>query len=141
RGDPPRGARAQPGGAAARVPVPSSVPTQNRSDLRARDAAHPPGRARTRHRLPHSAKRARSTPGGGPQPTRERWSGAGRASVKEPGMDILDSYPTRGVPKEEAFSEAENQPRLSRVRDASGAHGLEFTLRPHSQSVFYLLSV
>ena len=53
-------------------------------------------------------------------------------------MDILDSYRTRFVPKEMAFSDAEYRARLSRVRDAMGAHGLDLLLLHHLPSVCYL---
>ena len=67
RGDPSRGARTQPGGPAARLPLPSSLSTQDWSGLRARDAARPPWRARARRRVPHPAGRAPGAPGRGRQ--------------------------------------------------------------------------
>jgi Xaa-Pro aminopeptidase len=53
-------------------------------------------------------------------------------------MDILESYRTRLVPKEMAFSEAEYRERLARVRDAMGAQGLDLLLLHHLPSVCYL---
>jgi Xaa-Pro aminopeptidase len=53
-------------------------------------------------------------------------------------MDILESYRTRLVPKEMAFSEAEYRARLARVRDAMGAQGLDLLLLHHLPSVCYL---
>jgi Xaa-Pro dipeptidase len=53
-------------------------------------------------------------------------------------MDILDSYRTRFIPKEMAFSEAEYRERLARVRAAMGAHGLDLLLLHHLPSICYL---
>lgn len=58
--------------------------------------------------------------------------------MKERAVDILESYRTRFVPKEMAFSDAEYRQRLTRVRDAMRAQGFDLLLLHHLPSVCYL---
>ena len=53
-------------------------------------------------------------------------------------MDLLESYRTRLLPKELAFSEAEYRARIARVREAMSAQGLDLLLLHHLPSVCYL---
>jgi Xaa-Pro dipeptidase len=58
--------------------------------------------------------------------------------MREGVVEILESYRSRLVPKEMAFSEAEYRARLDRVREAMGAKGLDLLLLHHLPSVCYL---
>ena len=53
-------------------------------------------------------------------------------------MDLLESYRTRLLPKELAFSEAEYRGRIARVREAMSTQGLDLLLLHHLPSVCYL---